>query len=152
MRHPELRGSSLASSVAALVTAGFAHLDDEDSGDEAARRARAPRQRADEERLQRAEAARDAALEALKGAGEIKERNRPKRAARPTPATKAWSATEDAPSQFPTGVGAPSPDGLVGAKEDLQDAILIASSSEAAGATAGEVRVEDVAPGAEADG
>ena len=142
VRHPDLRGSSLASSVAALVTAGFALLDDEDSGDEAARRARAPRQRADEERIQRAEAAREAALETLKGAGEIKERNRPKRAAKHTPATKAWSATEDAPSQFPTGVGAPSPDGLVGAKEDLQDAILIASSSEAAGATASEVRVE----------
>ena len=139
---------SLHQTAAAAVQALKAQLDDEDSGDEAARRAAAARRRADEERLKRIEAA----LEALKGAEEIKARNRPKRAAKAQQARPSRGAAEGAPSLFPTGIAVPAPDAQPEAESGHQDAIVVGSPADGAGSTVRDHSVENADVGANGDG
>jgi transposase len=114
-----------------LVRLLKARLEDEDSGEEAARRATEARLRADTERLKRIEEA----LEALVGVEATKARNQPRGKAKAT-ATRSAQSTSNAPSLFPSSRGnspepeAPSPG------DDVQ--VVVLDGDEEAAFLAGE--------------
>lgn len=115
---------ALHAKAKALVDALKARLEDEDAGDEATNRAAAARRKADEDRLRRIEDA----LKAVTDAEATKERNRPKRTVKATPAKKSKAPTSDAPSLFPPGATAPQVmeaegDAATGRRDDDQDGI-----------------------------